>query len=77
MFGLRHRKVKRAGRFRINSLDDDSHWEGVSTSAINEMNSTSSLPSNKPLQDELVKDGEVVSAVVSKSPGPSRKGNLL
>ena len=77
MFGLRHRKTKRVERYkRVNSLDD-SQWEDVSTSTINEskdrkLSSTNSLPS-KPSEDEtveLVKDEEKRSI----SPGQSRKG---
>ena len=80
MFGLRNRKTKRVERYkRVNSLDD-SQWEDVSTSTINEskdrkLSSTNSLPA-KPSEDllaeavELVKDGEKLSI----SPGPSRKG---
>ena len=81
MFGLRNRKTKRVERYkRVNSLDD-SQWEDVSTSAINEskdrkLSSTNSLPA-KPLQDlldetllELVKD----EGKRSNSPGPSLKG---
>ena len=77
MFGLRNRKTKRVERYkRVNSLDD-SQWEDVSTSTINEskdrkLSSTNSLPS-KPSEDEtveLVKDEEKRYI----SPGPSRKG---
>ena len=80
MFGLRNRKTKRVERYkRVNSLDD-SQWEDVSTSAINEskdrkLSSTISLPS-KPSEDLL---GEAVELVKDEgkrsiSPGPSRKG---
>ena len=80
MFGLRNRKTKRVERYkRVNSLDD-SQWEDVSTSAINEskdrkLSATNSLPS-KPSEDLL---GETVELVKDEgkrsiSPGPSRKG---
>ena len=80
MFGLRNRKTKRVERYkRVNSLDD-SQWEDVSTSAINEskdrkLSTTNSLPS-KPSEDVL---GETVELVKDEgkrsiSPGPSRKG---
>ena len=80
MFGLRNRKTKRVERYkRVNSLDD-SQWEDIPTSAINESNdrklsSTNSLPA-KPSEDVL---GETVELVKdegyrSKSPGPSRRG---
>ena len=79
MFGLRHRKNKRVESYkRVNSLDN-SQWEDVSTSAINEskarkLSSTNSLPSKPP--EDLLGETELVKeeGYRSKSPGPSRKG---
>ena len=80
VFGLRHRKNKRVESYkRVNSLDN-SQWEDVSTSTINEskdrkLSSTNSLPA-KPSDDVLVEPVELVKdeGYRSKSPGPSRKG---
>ena len=79
VFGLRHRKNKRVESYkRVNSLDN-SQWEDVSTSAINEskdrkLSSTNSLPSKPP--EDLLGETELVKeeGYRSKSPGPSRKG---